>query len=176
MKRSAPFVAEPVPEMLSGSAIDTAPTASVPPLDTVVVPEVLPRALVLPAVRIPPLTVIEPEYDELAPDNVSVPVPDFVKAPEPETTPETVAVAEEATWTVESDETVTAPEAVPEPEKYSAPADDTPVPDSVNGSAVVNAPTCNVAPLATVVVPVESPRALLLPTMNVPALTEIDPE
>ena len=120
LKRSAPFVAEPVPEMLSGSAIDTAPTASVPPLDTVVVPEVLPRALVLPAVRIPPLTVIEPEYDELAPDNVSVPVPDFVKAPEPETTPETVAVAKEATWTVESDETVTAPEAVPEPEKYSA--------------------------------------------------------
>ena len=60
--------------------------------------------------------------------------------------------------------------------KYSAPADDTPVPDSVNGSLVVNAPTSRVAPLATLVPEVLAPSAELLATLTVPAVTVVVPE
>ena len=54
---------------------------------------------------------------------------------------------------MESADIATVPDNVPAAEKFTAPADDTPVPEIVNGSADDTAPaTSNVAPLATVVV------------------------
>ena len=61
VKRSAPFVAEPVPEMLIGSAIETAPTESVPPELTVVAPDVEPSASGLATATMPEETVVVPE-------------------------------------------------------------------------------------------------------------------
>ena len=68
----------------------------------------------------------------------------------PEMTPEIVAPAE--SFTVELAERATVPDKVPAAEKFTAPADDTPVPEIVSGSADVTAPaTSSVAPSETVV-------------------------
>ena len=85
--------------------------------------------------------------------SVPVPVPPLVSALLPEMTPEIVPVVEFATCTVESAAKATVPDKVPAAEKFTAPADDTPAPEIVNGSADVTAPaTSNVAPADTVVV------------------------
>ena len=73
-----------------------------------------------------------------AADSVNVPDPDFVNAiKDPLITPETVASA--AALTVASAAIVTVPERVAAAENFTAPADDTPVPEIVNGSADVTA-------------------------------------
>ena len=83
---------------------------------------------------------------------VPVPVPPLVSANPPDTTPDTVAVVEFATCNVELAANATVPDNVPAAEKFTAPADDTPVPEIVNGSAdVTPAATSNVAPDDTVV-------------------------
>ena len=46
----------------------------------------------------------------------------------------------------------------------------------VSGSPIEYAPSWSVAPLVTEVAPPVSPRAALLPTTNVPALTVVEPE
>ena len=85
-------------------------------------------------------------------DNVNVPEPVFDNANPPDTTPETAPVTDDATCTVESAAIATVPDNVPAAEKYTEPADDTPVPDTVNGSAIVTAAaTSSVAPDDTVV-------------------------
>ena len=84
--------------------------------------------------------------------SVPVPVPPLVSALLPEMTPEIVPVVEFATCTVESAPKATVPDKVPAAEKFTAPADDTPVPEIVSGSADVTAPaTSSVAPSETVV-------------------------
>ena len=94
----------------------------------------------------------------LAADSSSVPAPVLVRPAAvgvvaPEMIPDIVAVVELATCTVTSADIATVPDNVPDAEKFTAPADDTPVPEIVNGSADDTAPaTSNVAPLATVVV------------------------
>ena len=93
----------------------------------------------------------------------------MVNPNEPETTPDIVPVIESATCTVESAAIATVPDNVPAAEKFTAPADDRPVPEIVNGSADVNAPTCSVAPDATVVPVDELPNADALPTTTTPA-------
>ena len=68
----------------------------------------------------------------------------------PEMTPEIVPPAE--AFAVESAAKATVPDKVPAAEKFTAPADDTPAPEIVNGSADVTAPaTSSVAPSETVV-------------------------
>ena len=79
----------------------------------------------------------------------------------PETIPLSRAVVDDATETVEFAAIVTAPDNVPAAEKFTAPADETPVPEIVNGSADYTAdPTSSVAPTATVVPVPEPPSAL----------------
>ncbi|WP_247871468.1 MULTISPECIES: hypothetical protein [unclassified Azospirillum] len=57
-----------------------------------------------------------------------------------------------------------------------APADDTPVPETVRFSASVTPlPTARVAPLATVVLPAVVPSALAWPATSVPALMVVAP-
>jgi hypothetical protein len=101
--------------------------------------------------KAPPEMVVPPEL-VLVPDSVKDPEPDFVNELEPDTTPDTVAETPDATCTVDAAEIASVPEAVPASEKYNAPADEIPVPDSVNGSATVLARAISkVAPLDTVV-------------------------
>ena len=110
--------------------------------------------------------------------SVPVPVPPLVSALLPEMTPEIVPVVEFATCTVESAPKATVPDKVPAAEKFTAPADDTPVPEIVNGSADVTAPaTSSVAPFETVV-PCdadEPPSDEAWVIFNVPADTVVVP-
>lgn len=91
VNRSAPFVADPVPEMLSGSGVETAPTDNVPPASTVVGPDVAPRESAFDTAMIPAEIVVEPEYvfaaERVRVLDVDV---DFNNAPAPETIPEKV--------------------------------------------------------------------------------------
>jgi hypothetical protein len=114
------------------------------------------------------------------PDNDNVPEPVFVKAiKDPLITPEMVAFDE--ALNVASAAIVTVPERVAAAENFTAPADDTPVPEIVKGSAELSVPSpanSSVAPLVTVVderVPAFSPRPVLLETFNVPADTDVLP-
>jgi hypothetical protein len=96
---------------------------------------------------VPAEIVVPPEYEFDALDNVSVPAPDFVNTPVPDTTPDNVA--EEATSIVA-------------------------VPDKTIGSAIGEAPNFNVA-LVTVVDAETSPSPLVFVTSSVPAFTAVVP-
>ena len=116
----------------------------------------------------------------MVPDNDNVPEPVFVNAnKDPLITPETVAFDE--AFSVASAAIVTVPERVAAAENFTAPADDTPVPEIVKGSAELSVPSpanSRVAPFVTVVderVPAFSPRPVLLATFNVPADTDVLP-
>ena len=101
-----------------------------------------------PSASVPTEIVVAPVY-EFAPVkvNVPVPVPPLVSAKPPEITPEIVAVVELATCTVALAPRATVPDNVPAEEKFTAPADEAPVPEIVNGSAEVTDPaTSSVAP------------------------------
>jgi hypothetical protein len=109
-----------------------------------------------------------------------VPAPDFVNAIDvPLITPEMVALDDVLSVALAAITTV--PVSVPTAENFTAPADDTPVPEIVKGSAEFNVPSpanSSVAPLVTVVeerVPASSPRAVLLETFSVPADTAVMP-
>jgi hypothetical protein len=70
------------------------------PLDTVVLPAVVPNAVLFAATNVPAPTVVLP-VNELFPDNVSVLAPDFVtEPPDPEMTPANVVEVPEAPLTV----------------------------------------------------------------------------
>ena len=98
LNRNAPVPASPIPAKVIGSAVEIAPPIrSVAPLETVVAPVVFPRLSSLVMSMTPVVTAIAPEYEVFDPDRVSVPVPDFVKAPDPETTPEIAPVFPDAT-------------------------------------------------------------------------------
>ena len=109
--------------------------------------------------------------------NSSVPVPSFVSIIElPDTIPLSRAVVDDATETVELAAIATVPDNVPAAEKFTAPADETPVPEIVNSSAdVTAAPTSRVAPASTVVPVLALPSALAWVTFNVPAETVVVP-
>ena len=126
-----------------------------------------------PNANVPAEIVVAPVYvfvDE--PDNVKVPAPVFVRPRDvPETTPDRIPFFELATCTVESAAMATVPESVADAVKFSTPADDTPVPEIVNGSAELKEPlpaTCSIAPLATVVAPTAVPREVSLLISTVP--------
>ena len=69
------------------------------------------------------------------------------------------------------------PDNVPAAVKLMAPADDAPVPDTVNGSAdVTAAPTSRVAPDCTVVPVPVSPSDDAAVIFKVPAETVVEPE
>jgi hypothetical protein len=85
--------------------------------------------------KVPAVTDTPPELEFVA-DNVRVPAPDFVTAPEPDMIPDTVADCPDATWTVAADDSATVPVTVPPAVKFNAPADDTPVPARLSGSAI----------------------------------------
>ena len=175
---SPPAVNAPVSVIVPPPAIDPTVSAfefmsSVPVMVTADPSGITPAA---PSFRVPAETVVVPPYVFVA-DKVNVPEPDFVNANPPDTTPETVPVTDDTTCTVESAAIATVPDNVPAAEKYTAPADDTPVPDTVNGSATVTAPdTSSVAPDDTVVVPVESPSEFAFGAFTVPAETVVVPE
>ena len=178
-KFTAPADDTPVPEIVNGSAdVTPAATSNVAPDDTVVPCPAAepPSADASEIFTVPAEIVVAPVY-VFTPDNdsVPVPVPPLVNANPPDTTPDTVAVVESATCTVESAANATVPDNVPPNEKFTAPADDTPVPEIVNGSAdVTAAATSNVAPDDTVVVdrvPANSPNADASEIFTVP--TEI---
>ena len=99
VNRSAPFDDDPVPAMVSGSATTTAPTDSVPPVCTVVAPDVAPRESTLEMAITPPLIVVDP-VKVLAADSVRVPVEDFTRAPPPEMIPDRVWFVLEPTVSV----------------------------------------------------------------------------
>ena len=91
----------------------------------------------------------------------------------PEIIPDIVPVV--ATCTVESAAIATLPDNVPAAEKFTAPADETPVPEIVNGSADVTAPTSSVAPDATVVAAEVEPSAAASIIVTVPLEMVVDP-
>jgi hypothetical protein len=129
-----------------------------------------------PEVTVPVEIVVAPVY-VFAPDNVRVPAPIFVRPfDEPDDsamTPETVPSTEVLTPILVVASRVIAPLKVAFAEKYTAPAE-TPLPDSVKGSAEVSVPTpatSSVAPLATTVFTDESPRAEFEVIFSVPAET-----
>ena len=119
-----------------------------------------------------PTEIVSAPVKVFVPDNVSVPVPILVRPiNEPEITPDIVPVVELATCTVDAAAIPTFPERVAAAVKFTAPADNTPVPEIVNGSAELKEPlpaTCRVAPLATVVAPAAVPREVLLLITTVP--------
>ena len=119
-----------------------------------------------------PAEIVSAPVKVFVPDNVKVPAPVFVRPRDvPETTPDRIPFFELATCTVESAAMATVPESVADAVKFSTPADDTPVPEIVNGSAELKEPlpaTCRVAPLATVVAPAAVPREVLLLITTVP--------
>ena len=114
-----------------------------------------------------------------AADNVSVADPDFVNVPLPDTTPRISPAA--AAFTVAPSEPIaTVPDNLPfATENFTAPADDSPVPEMINGSAEVNSPPIsNVAPLDTVVderVGPDSPSAAAFVIRMVPAAIDVAP-
>ena len=90
-----------------------------------------------PTERVPAVIVEPPEY-VLVFVNSRVPVPSFVSLIEvPDTTPLSRAVVDDATETVEFAAIATVPDNVPAAEKFTAPADETPIPEIVNGSVSV---------------------------------------
>jgi hypothetical protein len=126
---------------------------------------------------VPVETVVEPVY-VFTPDSVSVPVPlpPLVRPTPPDITPEIVAVVEFATCTVEAAAIATVPDNSPAAVKYTAPAEDAPVPEIVNGSADVTAPAIsNVAPELTVVAPAVVPNAVAFEIFTVPAEIVVAP-
>ena len=135
----------------------------------VMLPLIDPVVLPAPTERVPAVIVVPPEYVFVA-VNSRVPVPSFVSIIEaPDTIPPSRAVVDDATETVELAAIATVPDNVPAAEKFTAPADETPVPEIVNGSAdVTAAPTSSVAPSATVAPVPESPSAFACVTFNVP--------
>ena len=103
----------------------------------VTLPLIEPVVLPAPTESVPAVIVVPPEY-VLVFVSSSAPVPSFVSIIEvPETIPLSRAVVDDATATVEFAAIVTAPDKVPAAEKFTAPADDTPVPEIVNGSVSV---------------------------------------
>ena len=92
----------------------------------------------------------------------------MVNPNEPEMIPDIVPVIEFATCTVELAAKATVPDNVPAAEKFTAPADETPVPEIVNGSADVTSPISSVAPASTVVPALALPSALACVTFRVP--------
>ena len=124
--------------------------------------------------NVPAVTDTPPELVFVA-ESVSVPAPDFVIVPVPDTTPDKVAVDDDATWIVAAADIATVPLTVPPAVKSKAPADDTPVPARLNGSEIEYAPIASVAPLDTDVLPPVPPSAEVFPTVKVPALTVVAP-
>ena len=81
-----------------------------------------------------------------------MPAPDFVNVEVPDTAPEIVPVIPVGTCTVDAADNATVPDNVPADEKFTTPADDTPAPAIVNGSAdETAAATSRVAPSETTV-------------------------
>ena len=142
----------------------------------VTLPLIEPVVLPAPTERVPAVIVVPPEY-VLVFVSSRVPVPSFVSIIEvPDTTPLSRAVVDDATETVELAAIATVPDNVPAAEKFTAPADEIPVPEIVNGSADDTAdPTSSVAPSATVVPVPEPPRALVWVILMVPADTSVAP-
>ena len=158
---------------------DDEPTAKVVPEPSVTRPA---YDLGVPDPNVPvndnvPAEIVVAPLNVFVPDSVNVPSPDFVSAYEPDTAPETVPVMAAATCTLESAAIATVPDTVPDAEKFNAPADDTPVPDTVNGSAVVTAaPTSRVAPDVTVVPDDVEPSASAFVIFTVPVEMFVVPE
>ena len=120
-----------------------------------------------------PLYVLAPDKDTLP-----VPVPPLVNPNEPEMIPDMVPVIKFATCTVEFAAITTGPDNVPAELNNTAPTDEAPSPEIVNGSAYDTAPaTSSVAPSATVVPrPAnEEPSALATVIFNLPADTSVVP-
>ena len=78
---NAPLLLTPVPLMVMASAPTAAAMSNVAPDDTVVPVAIVPNAEAFAALNVPALTVVKPVY-ALAPDNVRVPLPVFVNAPD----------------------------------------------------------------------------------------------
>src|SRR5262249_36161203 len=79
----APGAKVPPPFTITASSI-IPPPPSWPGLLTTTVPDPVPEPIVLVTSRVPPVTVVPPEY-ELLPDKVSVPVPCLIRPPDPRT-------------------------------------------------------------------------------------------
>ena len=130
-------------------------------------------------VSVPTEIVVIPVY-VLAPDNdnVPVPVPPLVNPNEPEMIPDIVPVDPDPTCTDEFAAITTGPDNVPAEVNHTAPTDEAPSPEIVNGSAYDTVPaTSSVAPSATVVpCPAnEEPSALGTVIFNLPADTSVVP-
>jgi hypothetical protein len=125
--------------------VNAAVDLNVPPFNVIVA--ALPKWASAPTETLPAKIVVPPEYEFDALDNVSVPAPDFVNTPVPDTTPDNVA--EEATSIVA-------------------------VPDKTIGSAIGEAPNFNVE-LVTVVEAALAPSALVFATSSVPEFTAVVP-
>jgi hypothetical protein len=136
--------------------------------------DVPPKVPAVATVNPPAEITVSPEY-VFTPDTDNVPTPVLVSCFEtPEIIPDIVPFA--AVFTVESAANATVPDNVPAAEKFTAPADDTPVPEIVNGSASVTAAsTCSVAPDVTVVAPAVVPRLVAFDNTTVPYAIDVAP-
>ena len=95
----------------------------------------------------------------------------------PEIPPDIVKVVPESIWISDVAPSVIAPDQTFVPEVFcSAPADDEPLPEIVNGSATVNPPDNVIAaPLDTVVAPSVAPKLDTFDTAIEPSLTVVAP-
>ena len=144
----------------------------------VTLPLIEPVVLPAPTERVPAVIVVPPEYVlVLVFVSTRVPVPSFVSIIEvPDTTPLSRAVVDDATETVELAAIATVPDNVPAAEKFTAPADETPVPEIVNGSvSVPDVATSSVYPLFTTVLPNAEPSAVVLNALTVPPEMVVTP-
>src|SRR5213078_1142981 len=86
----APLLLTPQPDTVTASAVRfNALMSNVPPLVMTVIPVDDPKAVATPAFSVP-FRIVTPPENVLAPLKVSVPVPDWVTEPEPETSPDIV--------------------------------------------------------------------------------------
>ena len=157
------FTNEPL--RLMGSA-DVKPFKSRMAPEATVVGVVLPNASLLPNFKVPALIVVVP-LKVFTPLKVQVLVPDFVNVPVPLITPDAVAIP--VPPIIAAEESMMLPDAVEVPVLF------TNDPLTVNGSAVVKPFKLTVAPNAIDVAPDALPKALLLPSVNVPAFTVVTP-
>ena len=154
------------PLILKSSAVVN-PFKSTKAPKTIVVVVFVPKASLLPSIKVPaPTDAVE--LNVFTPLNSQVPVSFFVNVPVPLIIPDAVAIPVPVPPKIAAVVRVISPDAVAGLGLLF-----TKEPLSENGSAVVKPFKLTVAPNAIVVAPDTLPKALLLPNVNVPAFTVV---
>jgi len=162
------FTKEPL--IVNGSAVVKPFKSTVAPNAIVVAADVVLSASLLPSLNVPALIVVIALYVFTPLNNQVLLAPVFVNVPVPLITPDAVATPAPVPPKIAAVVRVISPDAVAAVALLF-----TKKPLSIMGSAVVEPFKSRVAPNAIVVAVDVLPKALLLPTVNVPVLTVVAP-